>query len=353
MPLGRVSRDRGFPRISKDLKWRLLVQHNTLSVVIPAYNEANNIDAFLDRLVPVLTETRASFEVIFVDDGSSDDTAERINAARHRFPMVKLIRLSRNFGKEAALNAGLGHASGDAVIQIDADLQHPPEKISEFVEAWRSGGQIVYGQRQSRDNESALRRLLARSFYRVFAFVSRVQLMEGLGDFVLMDRKVVDALLSLPERERFTKGLYAWVGFQRVAIPYHTALRADGVSGWKLRTLFSFAMDAITAFGSFPLKVWSYVGLLMAIPSLGYGSYMFLRTLLFGNDVPGYPSLIVAICFFSGVQLIGLGVIGEYLSRVLAEVKLRPLYLVQERIGFEDEQNEDGNLSDNVRKLAS
>lgn len=306
-----------------------------LSIVVPMFNEGAGISALMARLIPVIEALDVNFEIIAIDDGSRDNTGARVAHLAKQDARIKLVRFSRNFGKEAALNAGLAHASGDAVVQLDADLQHPPELIGDFVAAWAAGSDIVYGQRQSRETESLARRFLSRSFYRVFSAISTVELMPGLGDFILLDRKVVDALLALPERERFTKGLYAWVGFSRKAVPFEVEPRTHGVSGWSIWRLMSFAVDAITAFGSVPLKVWSYVGLFLAIPSLAYGLFILLRTLVLGVDLPGYASLMVALCFFSGVQLFGLGIIGEYLSRVLIEVKQRPLYLVQERIGFD------------------
>ncbi|MBA4782639.1 MAG: glycosyltransferase family 2 protein [Rhizobiales bacterium] len=309
-----------------------------LSVVVPSFNESENVLPFLAKLVPVMTGIGLPFEVIFVDDGSRDDTANKVLSARALYPMVKLVRFSRNFGKEAALNAGLAHAAGDAVIQIDADLQHPPEVIIDFVREWQAGGEIVYGARRTRDDDGMLRRFLTRSFYRVFSVVSNIKLMEGLGDFLLLDRKVVAAILSLSERERFTKGLYAWVGYHRVPVPFDVAPRQYGQSAWSLFRLFHFAIDAITSFGTLPLKVWTYIGLLLSVASLSYALFIVLERLLFGTDVPGYPSLMAGICFFAGVQLLGLGIVGEYLSRVLAEVKQRPLYLVQQRFGFDETQ---------------
>ncbi|MEM7215374.1 MAG: glycosyltransferase family 2 protein [Pseudomonadota bacterium] len=311
-----------------------------LSVVVPAYNEEESLAPFLRRLLNSLKSATDSFEIIFVDDGSSDKTAARVASANSIVPQVKLVRLSRNFGKEAALNAGIAHAQGRAVVQIDADLQHPPELIPELVQHWRNGTEIVYGARQSRNGESPLRRLLANCFYRVFRSLADVKLMNGLGDFLLMDRKVVDALLSLPERERFTKGLYAWVGFSRLAVPFEVERRQEGISGWNLLKLFSFGINAIVSFGTVPLKVWTYIGLTLALPSLAYGIFTIIKTLVFGIDVPGYASLMVAICFFSGVQLCGLGIIGEYLGRVLAEVKQRPIYLVRETVGFHESREE-------------
>ena len=285
--------------------------------------------------MPVLDGLGIKCEVIVVDDGSRDKTQSKVAHLSALDRRIKLVCFSRNFGKEAALNAGLEHASGQAIVQIDADLQHPPELITTFFEAWRNGSEIVYGTRRSRDDEPWLRRNLRTGFYRIFSAISEIELLKGAGDFILLDRKVADALLSLPERGRFTKGLYAWVGFKRKAVPFDVAPRNRGVSGWSPRLLRRFAIDAITAFGSVPLKVWSYVGLLLAIPSFAYGGFLTVRTMIYGIDTPGYASLMVAICFFSGVQLLGLGIIGEYLSRVLIEVKQRPLYLITQRVGFD------------------
>ncbi len=308
-----------------------------ISVVIPAYNEEKNVHQLLSSVMSIMIEFQMAFEILVIDDGSRDKTCEEVIAFRQSHPEVKLVRLSRNFGKEAALNAGISHASGEAVIQLDADMQHPPHIIREFINHWRDGFDIVYGERQSRADEPFITRVLKKGFYKVFATLSDVKLMEGLGDFLLMDRKVVDAMLSLPERERFTKGLYAWVGFSRKAVPFEVNQRENGVSGWSFLKLFSFAISAITSFGTIPLRIWSYIGLILAIPSFGYGAWIILKTVVFGVDVPGYASLMVAVCFFSGIQLFGLGIMGEYLGRVLTEVKQRPLYLVQEKVGFSDD----------------
>ena len=321
-----------------------------LSIVAPAFNEADGIDAFFDRLLAHLDGLNISYEVIVVDDGSHDDTSARVAARRASAPQIKLIRFSRNFGKEAALNAGLCCAAGAAVVQIDTDLQHPPEVIADLLEAWRQGGQIVYARRRSRDSDPWLRRKATKAFYSIYSAISDVALMEGLGDFLLLDRKAVDALLRLAERERFTKGLYAWIGFKRVAVPFDVAPRTTGVTSFRLGRLVRFAMDGITAFGSLPLKVWTYVGLVLALFGLTYGGYIMLRTMLFGIDLPGYASLMVALCVFSGIQLLGLGLIGEYLSRVATEVKQRPLFVVDEALGLDGDDTTSGPP---VRSLAS
>ncbi|MGF1445349.1 MAG: glycosyltransferase family 2 protein [Pikeienuella sp.] len=306
-----------------------------VSIVAPAFNEADGIDAFLDQTIAAMGAIGEPYEIIVVDDGSRDDTVLRVARRCAGSSNIKLLRLSRNFGKEAALNAGLAHASGAAVVQIDSDLQHPPEVIADLLAQWREGGEIVYAQRRSRESDPLLRRLATGAFYRLFGAISDVQLMPGLGDFLLLDRRVVDAMLRLPERERFTKGLYAWVGFRRVAVPFDVAPRQHGRSSFRPGRLVRLGMDAVTAFGSLPLRIWTYVGLTLALIGLGYAIFVTLRTLIFGVETPGYASLMVAICFFSGVQLIGIGLIGEYLGRVLVEVKQRPLYIVSEALGFE------------------
>jgi len=307
----------------------------TLSVVVPAHNEQDNLEELLEKLTIVMEDVEPSYEVILVDDGSTDDTVACAKSLRSSFRKLKLVCLSRNFGKEAALNAGMTYASGKAVVQIDADLQHPPELIREFVEHWRNGIHMVYGARVSRNTEGVVRRVLTRSFYKIFSALSDVKLMDGLGDFLLMDRKVVDTMLKLNEKERFTKGLYAWVGFSQLAVPFEVRERKQGDSSFSFFKLFSFAMDAIISFGTLPLKVWTYVGLLLAIPSLAYGVFTIIKTVVYGIDVPGYASLMVAVCFFSGIQLCGLGILGEYLGRISTEVKQRPLFLVSEEAGFE------------------
>ncbi|MQQ09616.1 glycosyltransferase [Epibacterium sp. SM1979] len=323
-----------------------------LSIIVPMYNEADNVDELLNRLVSVVSEIEPQYEIILIDDGSRDATASRIVEAAEQNEQIKCLVLSRNFGKEAALNAGLSHASGQAVIQIDADLQHPPEIIRTFYVEWRNGAELVYGQRTSRDGEGAARSFMTRSFYKLFAAVSDVKLMKGLGDFLLMDRKVVDALLSLPERERFTKGLYAWVGFKRVAVPFEVAPRAHGQSAWSILRLYLFALGAITSFSTVPLKIWTYIGLFLAVPSFAYGGFIVAKTAIFGVDVPGYASLMVAVCFFSGIQLLGLGIIGDYMGRVLQEVKQRPLYLISTKHGFDQTRSRNLEIAE-IKQLTS
>jgi glycosyltransferase involved in cell wall biosynthesis len=305
-----------------------------LSVIVPMFNEAANLAALFERLIPAIDALRLSYEIICVDDGSRDDTVARLVALRDRHPAIKVVSLSRNFGKEIALTAGLQHASGRAAVPIDADLQHPPEMIGSLVEKWREGYEVVYAVRESRDTDSLSRRLSARGFYWIFGHLSDVPLPRDAGDFRLLDRRVIDAINSMPERSRFMKGIFAWVGFRQVGVPYTVEPRRQGSSGWSVRRLFHFAVDGLTSFSNFPLIAWGYVGAVIASVSLVTGAYFVLRTLIEGIDVPGYASLMVAVLFFGGVQLITLGIIGSYIGRIFQEVKRRPLYLVRETHGF-------------------
>ncbi len=304
-----------------------------LSVVIPVFNEGVNIGPLCARITSVLERITSRWEIVFVDDGSADDTLQRIRAESTRDPRIGAVSFSRNFGKEIALAAGLDHARGDAVVIMDADLQHPPEMIETFVERWREGYVMVYGQRTDRSSETRLRRNSARAFYRLFERFGETSLPEGAGDFRLIDRKGVEVLRTLGERARFSKGLYAWIGFKSMGVPFVVEERQHGATKWSFRKLFRFAFDGITSFTTVPLRVWTYMGGLISIGALAAAVYFTLRTLFFGTDLPGFPSLIVSLMFFSGVQLMSLGIIGEYVGRIFAEVKRRPLYVVAERIG--------------------
>jgi glycosyltransferase involved in cell wall biosynthesis len=307
-----------------------------LTVVAPMFEESANLERLFARLVPVLEATGLAFEILCVDDGSSDDTMAKLEAEAAREPRLRALRLSRNFGKEVAIAAGLRHARGRAVVVIDADLQHPPELIHAFLARWREGYAMVYGVRRDRATDGALRRLLTRAFYGLFDAVSPTRLPPGAGDFRLLDRRVVDALNAITERNRFTKGLYAWVGFKSVAVEFDVEERADGGrSRFSARRLLSFAIDGITAFSTWPLRVWTYVGLAVSAFAMLYAAAFLARTILYGADVPGFPSLIVSVMFFAGVQLITLGVLGEYIGRIFVEVKGRPLYVVEREIGPE------------------
>lgn len=315
-----------------------------LSVVVPVFNEADNVAPLLARLGPVLDSCLAQgnglaqgegtgWEIVFVDDGSRDGTLAAIRKAHAADPRVKAVSFSRNFGKEIAIAAGLDHATGDAVILMDADLQHPPETIPDFVARWREGYVMVYGQRTDRSGESALKRWFARRFYRLYDAFGETGLPEGAGDFRLIDRRGVEALRAMGERARFSKGLYAWIGFPAIGVPYVVAERLHGDTKFSFRKLFRFAFDGITSFSVLPLKIATYTGVAISLAAFSSALAFAIRTLLFGTDVPGFPSLIVSVMFFSGIQLIFLGVIGEYVGRIFAEVKRRPLYIVGERVG--------------------
>ncbi len=306
-----------------------------LSVVVPIYNESLNLDGFFARLIPALDSMGEPFEVICIDDGSRDDSVARLKAKNEADPRIKLLVFSRNFGKEAAVSAGLANAIGDAVIPIDADLQHPPEMIPEMVAKWREGYDVVYAVRRERTGQGLLSRLQARAFYWVFEKLSEVKMPREVGDFRLLDRKVVDAINAMPERTRFMKGIFAWVGFRQVGIPYTQEERQFGETSFNLVRLLRFAFDGLVAFSDMPLRMWTVIGAVVSGFAFFYIVVRLIRTLLYGIDVPGYESIIVIMLFLGGIQLITLGIIGHYLGRVFNEVKGRPLYIVRERLGVE------------------
>jgi glycosyltransferase involved in cell wall biosynthesis len=297
-----------------------------------------NAGEFINSLREILRRLGGSYEIVCVNDGSLDDTLDRLRAQRHLDPSVKIVDLSRNFGKDIALSAGLDHVSGDAVVCMDADLQHPAEMIPAMIERWQDGYDVVVACIRSRVTESRLKRWLKNRFYFIFNRFSEVPLLPHGGDFRLLDRRVVAVLRLMPERPRFMKGLFAWVGFRQLALPYEPRPRTAGKSSWSLWRLWHFAVDGIVAFTTMPLRIWSYFGLLVSLISLLYGSLIVFRTLVRGIDVPGYASLVVIILFPGSVQLISLGIIGEYLSRVYREVKGRPLYVINQAEGFGSEE---------------
>lgn len=307
-----------------------------LSVVIPVLNEERGLTPLLTRLTPVLEASGESWEVVFVDDGSTDGTIAGLRAAHGQDRRIKVLSLSRNFGKEIAVAAGLQRASGAVVVLMDADLQHPPEIIPDFLAKWRAGYDDVYGQRIDRTADGPARRLFSRAFYRLFRALSGTRLHENAGDFRLLSRRAVDAMNRIGERARFNKGLFAWVGFKSIGLPFDVPDRPDGGgSRWHLRRLVRFALDGIFSFTTIPLRIWSVIGLAVSLLAFAYIVVFLLKTLVFGTDLKGFPTLVVSIMFFSGMQLISLGVIGEYLGRIYEEVKARPLFLVAEEIGLE------------------
>nr|WP_233431955.1 glycosyltransferase family 2 protein [Acidiferrobacter thiooxydans] len=297
--------------------------------MVPCYNEAANIRALYERICAVMAACPETWECICVNDGSRDETLGALTALQDKDPRVRVIDLSRNFGKEAALTAGLDHARGAAAIPLDADLQDPPELIPELVAHWRAGYDVVNAVRLSREGESLVKRASAHAFYRIFNRISKVPIPEDTGDFRLLSRPVLDALRQLPERRRFMKGLFAWVGFRTTSVSYHRAPRQAGHTTWNYVRLWRFAMDGILSFSDAPLRVASYLGLAVSLLSFLYALNLLVQTLLFGNPVKGYPSLMVALLFLGGVQLMALGVIGEYLGRVYDESKGRPVYIIR------------------------
>jgi glycosyltransferase involved in cell wall biosynthesis len=314
-----------------------------LSIVVPAHNESKNVDALVERLVPVLERCVASFEIIFVDDGSTDDTFERIRAINRKDARICALSLSRNFGKEIAIAAGLDHATGAATVIIDADLQHPPELVETFVARWREGYKNVFAQQIDRASYSPLRRFLTNRFYQLFGSVGEMRLDAGAGDFRLLDKQAVSALRKLGEHARFSKGLYAWIGFKSISVPFEAVPRLHGETKFSYRRLTHLALDGLMSFSTIPLRIWTYVGLATSVLALTLATFYLVRTILFGVDVPGYASLIVSITFFSGIQLLSLGIIGEYIGRIFAEVKRRPLYLIGEHVGFEAAADENSS----------
>ncbi|MBV7481518.1 glycosyltransferase family 2 protein [Bordetella sp. BOR01] len=303
-----------------------------ISCVIPCLNECDNLRLLLPALRAQLEALCPQWEIIVVDDGSTDATPD-LMAAWAPIEGMRYIQLSRNFGKEAALSAGFEAADGDAVICLDADLQHPPTLIGAMLERWRAGAEMVYAVRADRHGESWLKRMGAHTFYRLLSGGNRVQVPAHAGDFRLMDRRVVSALIALPERTRFMKGLYAWVGFRAEALPYTPDARVHGTSRYKARTLLRLALDGLTAFTTWPLRMVSLLGCAFSLASFAYGGYLVLTYLVSGNQVSGWTTIVTALLFFAGVNLISLGVVGEYVARIFDEVKERPLFVIRQRRG--------------------
>jgi len=301
-----------------------------LSVIVPVFNEEAVLMAFHQRLGAVLDGLNLAAEVIYVNDGSTDDSLSCLLALRLSDTRVGITNLSRNFGKEIAMSAGLDAASGDAVVIIDADLQDPPELIPRFVDEWRAGFDVVYGTRTSRAGESALKKITARLFYRLSRRISGVKMPVDTGDFRLLSRRAVRSLRKLREQHRFMKGLFTWIGFNTTSVRYRRDPRHGGYTKFNFWKLWNFALEGITSFTTAPLKIASYLGLLVAASAFLYGAVVLVRTMVYGNAVPGYPSLLIVTLFLGGVQLVALGVIGEYLGRMFDETKHRPLYLVQD-----------------------
>lgn len=303
-----------------------------ISCVVPAYNEAENLGPLLAGLTVQLAELTDRWEVLIIDDGSRDATPAAV-APWLTAPGVRYLRLSRNFGKEAALTAGIDHAAGDVVLLMDADLQHPASLVPEMVQAWQAGADMVCAARASRADESWPKRIGTALFYRLVNHNAAVPIPVDAGDFRLMDRRVVDALKALPERNRFMKGLYAWVGFHNVIIPYVPAERLAGTSSFSPRSLSRLAFTGVTAFTNAPLRLWSALGVVVALFALAFGVWIVIEHVIYGSDVPGWATLVCGMMFFSGIQLLSIGILGEYVGRIFDEVKQRPVYLIGSEAG--------------------
>lgn len=313
-----------------------LVQNKSvyISCVVPVFNEEAVIATFIKQLNATLSALTSNYEIIVVDDGSKDNTVDKLRVLTND-GNCKLLALSRNFGKEIALTAGLEHCSGDVAILVDADFQHPLNLIQSFIEKWAQGYDMVYGVRHSRESESYLKRNFAHLFYWLMQKITKIDIPNNAGDFRLMDRKIVIALRDFPERTRFMKGLYAWVGYKKIGIPYEVQDRAAGASSWRFSKLTELAITGITSFSDVPLRVWGMIGFFISLISLVYAIYIVTKTLIFGADLPGFPTLVVAIMFLGGIQLLSIGILGEYIARIFTEVKQRPKYLLQVKEGFE------------------
>jgi glycosyltransferase involved in cell wall biosynthesis len=300
-----------------------------LSLVIPVFNEEESIDLFLDTVMPLLERASLRFELVFINDGSRDNTFARLFDRGRGDRRIRIVNLSRNFGKEAALTAGIDHARGDILIPMDIDLQDPPELIQPFIARWREGYDIVYGVRTARLTDTRAKRMSAGWFYRVFNSLSPVRIPPNVGDFRLVDRRAVEVLRQLPERNRFMKGLFAWVGFNSIGVPYERPQRAAGTTKFNFWRLWNFALDGVVSFSTAPLRAWFYVGVVIAAIAVLYALFIVTRVLILGIDTPGYASLLIAVLLMGAIQLLSLGIIGEYLGRLFLEVKGRPIYVVE------------------------
>jgi glycosyltransferase involved in cell wall biosynthesis len=300
-----------------------------ISIVAPCYNEEAVIDIFLEKIFVVLEQLGRSFEIVFVNDGSRDNTLEVLKAKSKEYAGIRVINLSRNFGKEAALTAGIDAARGEVVVPIDVDLQDPPELILEFVKKYEEGYDVVVGKRVDRTTDTPAKRMSAELFYKMHNKISDIEIPHNVGDYRLMSRRVVEELKKLPETQRFMKGIFAWLGFKTAVVEYKREARAAGdtsFNGWKL---WNFALDGITSFSTAPLRVWLYVGIVLAFIAFLFGAWIVVKTLLFGSDTPGYASMITVILFLGGIQLMGIGILGEYIGRIYLESKNRPIYIVE------------------------
>lgn len=305
-----------------------------VSILIPCYNEEESLPLLYSELKSILdSQTNYEWEVLFVNDGSTDNTLSLIQSLREKDPVISYVDLSRNFGKEKAMLAGFDYVIGDCMIIMDADLQHPPQVILEMLEEWENGYEDVYGKRITRGKESWLRKQFSLMFYKFLQKITRIQVLQNVGDFRLLDRVCINALIKLREQERYTKGMYAWIGFKKKSIEFETQDRVAGNSSWSFKSLFNLAVEGITSFTIMPLKIATFIGLLTSIIAFVYLIIVLLKTLIWGETVQGYPTLMVVILFLGGVQLLSLGIIGEYLGRIFNETKNRPTYIAREYNG--------------------
>lgn len=307
------------------------MQQTQISLVVPFYNEGPGAANFFSELYQVLKplECHYQIEVVCINDGSKDQTLAELWRAKNHYSGIKIIDLSRNFGKEAALTAGLDFANGDVIIPIDADLQHPPATIFLMLEKWQEGYEVVLARRIDRATDSFIQKYTARAFYQLIQKITSIEIPENVGDFRLMDRKVVEAIKNMRENTRFMKGIFAWVGFKTTVIEYKVAARTHGKSSFNFWKLWNLALEGITSFSTFPLRIWTYLGALISVTSFLYAVYLLFKTLIYGADTPGFASITILILFFGGVQLIGIGVLGEYVGRIFNETKGRPTYVVR------------------------
>jgi polyisoprenyl-phosphate glycosyltransferase len=313
-----------------------------VSCIIPAFNEAQNIVPLLQTLHQLLSAGGYRHELLVVDDGSADDTVQAVLTQTAGLP-VTLIQLSRNFGKEIALTAGIDQAQGDVAVLIDGDFQHPPEMVPEFLRQWRAGYDMVYSVWANREHEGPGKRLFTKLFYALLNTGSRHKIPENSQDFRVLDRRILEALRQMPERNRFMKGLYNWVGFTQLAIATHTQERRTGESSFNFMRLLELALTGLTAFSNLPLRFWTLIGAVIALLSIGYGAWELVSALFFGNPERGWPTLVVAVTFLGGVQLLSVGILGEYIGRIFNEVKLRPNYLISQitRIAATDKDSDE------------
>ncbi len=309
-----------------------------ISLVVPVFNEQDSIRSFIERIAGVLSPIKkhTEYEIVFVNDGSADATEFAIRSMMLDNPRLRLVNLSRNFGKEAALSAGLEHASGDAVIPMDVDLQDPPELIPDMIEKWRRGAKVVNARRLARRNDTWLKRRTAGAFYRTFNMLADHPIPSNVGDFRLMDRQVVDVVCELGERERFNKALFNWVGFETEEVTYERPARSAGESSWSYWKLWNFALDGIFSSSTTPLRMWTYIGGTISVASFLYAAFILLHTLILGIETPGYASTVILLLGFGGLNLFALGIIGEYVGRIYTEVRERPLYVVRSLHGISD-----------------